>query len=202
MDHPPYRCPLKWSAVSSTEFLVMLPNRNYFSLSALTSTSLHLPTPDPCPPFLWPLCTSAPPGQRLHNYLCSRSIKFYYGDSSIHEMRFSNKIKVHLSSYIIHLSLSFVYSIKDSYHNHYSNYLKHKIWLLVLGATSRIIYRICIHLHPRQPTFLVVNLFHSAMPKPNLPTVVCVWGRYEDYSFARTACARGRQGTLLMTDGV
>ena len=36
--------------------------------------------------------------QRLHNYLCSRSIKFDYGDSSIHEMRFSNKIKVHLSS--------------------------------------------------------------------------------------------------------
>ena len=43
-------------------------------LSALTSTSLHLPTPDPCPLFLWPLCTSAPPGQRLHNYLCSLSL--------------------------------------------------------------------------------------------------------------------------------
>ena len=50
MDHPPYRCPLKWSAVSSTNFLVMLSKQNYFDYYTI-GLDFYIPAP----PYTWPM---------------------------------------------------------------------------------------------------------------------------------------------------
>ena len=76
-------------------------------------------------------------------------------------MSWANKITVHLSSLTVYLLSSIVYSITDSYII---------IIIIAIISTLRICSRSYIQDHylqdlyppPRQPTFLVVNLFHSA----------------------------------------